>query len=140
MNCEICKKIVISNSVTFSGGTLNINIPAGTYNDDENYCILVAQTIPTSTTIGSSVFVTIGSGTQQYQLCSCDGTPVTACKIGKRNVYPVRVETTPTSAVFRLTRHCCCVNRNLSGVNGTAPVATVEVSNANNQTVSTSDK
>jgi hypothetical protein len=129
MNCEICPRIVITNSVTFSGGILNINIPAGTYYDDATYCILVAQTVPTSATIGSSVFVTVGSGTQQYQLVDCEGAPVTACKIGKRHVYPVRVETTPTTAVFKMTRNCCCVNRDLSGVNGTAPAATAEVQN-----------
>ena len=41
--CRLCDKLVLSQSVTFAGGNLIVNLPAGSYNDNENYCIVVAQ-------------------------------------------------------------------------------------------------
>ena len=35
--CKLCNRLVISQAVTFSGGNLIINIPAGAYNDGEKY-------------------------------------------------------------------------------------------------------
>ena len=42
-SCKLCDKLVISQSVDFSGGNLIINIPAGSYNDGCKYCIVIAQ-------------------------------------------------------------------------------------------------
>ena len=61
--CKLCDKFVISQSVTFTGGNLVINLPAGSYNNNCKYCIVVAQSIPDTTTINAPVFVTIGTGT-----------------------------------------------------------------------------
>ena len=38
----LCEKLVISQSVTFTNGQLIINIPAGSYENNEKYCIIVA--------------------------------------------------------------------------------------------------
>ena len=122
-SCKLCDKLVISQSVDFSGGNLIINIPAGSYNDGCKYWIVIAQSIPATATINAPVFITIGTGTEQYPLNKCDCTQATACSIRTRTRYAVRVETTPTSGVFRLLgRVCCAPNNNLRGINGTAPV------------------
>ena len=74
--CKLCKRLVISTAVAFTTGTgLVITIPAGSYNDGEKYCIVVAQSIPSTTTINAPVFIQIGTGTQLYPLEKCDCTP-----------------------------------------------------------------
>lgn len=127
--CKLCNKLIISQSVTFTGGNLIINLPAGSYNDGCKYCIVVAQSIPSTATITAPVFITIGTGTQQYPLNKCDCTQATACSIRTRTRYATRVETTPTSGVFKLLgKICCAPNNNLRGINGTAPVTPASTS------------
>lgn len=128
--CKLCDKLVISQSVTFSDGNLIIDLPAGSYNDGCKYCIVVAQSIPATTTINAPVVITIGTGTQQYPLLKCDCSQATACSIRTRTRYSTCVETTPTSGVFKLTgKICCAPNNNLRGINGTAPVTPAPASN-----------
>lgn len=122
-SCRLCKNLIISQAVTFTGGSLVINLPAGSYNDGCKYCIVVAQTIPTTTTITAPVVITIGTGTQQYPLLKCDCTQATACSIRTRTRYSTCVETTATSGAFKLLGNICCApTNNLRGINGTAPV------------------
>ena len=128
--CKLCDKLVISQSVTFTDGNLIIDLPAGCNNDGCKYCIGVAQSIPTTTTINAPVVITIGTGTQQYPLLKCDCSQATACAIRTRTRYSTCVETTPTSGVFKLTgKICCAPNNNLRGINGTAPVTPAPASN-----------
>jgi hypothetical protein len=71
------------------------------------------------------VVIQIGTGTTLYPLINCDGTQVVASDIQKRTRYATRVETTPTSGVFRLLANICCDrNNNLSSINGTTPTTT----------------
>lgn len=120
--CQLCDKIRISQAVTFSSGTLIINLPAGSYNDGEKICIIVAQSIPSTTTIAAPVVVTVGEGTQQYPLTKCNCAPVTACSIRTRTRYSVCVNTTATGGTFRLLGNpCCAPNNQLQSINGTAP-------------------
>ena len=122
--CKLCNRLVISQSVTFSGGTLIISIPAGSYNDGEKYCIVVAQSIPATATIGAPVVVTIGTGTTLYPLNKCNCAQATACNIRSRTRYAVCVSTTPTGGSFRMLGNVCCApSSNLSAINGTTPVA-----------------
>ena len=122
--CKLCNRLVISQSVTFSGGTLIINIPSGSYNDGEKYCIVVAQSIPSTATIGAPVVVTIGTGTTLYPLNKCNCAQATACNIRSRTRYAVCVSTTPTGGSFRMLGNVCCApSSNLSAINGTTPVA-----------------
>lgn len=122
--CKLCNRLVISQSVTFSGGTLIINIPYGSYNDGEKYCIVIAQSIPSTATIGAPVVVTIGTGTTLYPLNKCNCAQETACNIRSRTRYAVCVSTTPTGGSFRMLGNVCCApSSNLSAINGTTPVA-----------------
>lgn len=110
-------------------GNLIINLPAGSYGDNCKFCIVVAQAIPAATTINAPVFVTIGTGTQQYPLMRKNCRQATACNIHTRTKYCTCAETTPTGGLFRLLGNiCCCQNNNLRSINGTAPVTTAQAS------------
>ena len=122
--CRLCDKLIISTAVAFTGGNLVITIPAGSYNNNCKYCIVVAQAIPATTTINAPVVIQIGTGAQLYPLTKFNCRPVTACGIRTRTKYSVCVETTPTSAIFKMLGNPCCQpNNDLRSVNGTAPVA-----------------
>lgn len=122
--CRLCDNLIISTAVTFTAGTgLIITIPEGSYSDNCKYCIVVAQTIPTSTTITAPVFIQIGAGTELYPLNKCDCTQATACSIRTRTKYSTRVETTATGGIFKLLGNIpCSPNNNLTAIDGTAPV------------------
>lgn len=120
--CKLCDKFIISQGITFTGGNLVINLPAGSYNNNCKYCIVLAQSIPTTTTIGAPVVFTIGTGTQQYQLVNRCCRPVTACGVRTRTKYSVILETTATTGIFKMLGNPCCQpNNNLRSINGTAP-------------------
>lgn len=104
----LCDKLIISQSVTFTNGQLVINIPAGSYTDDGKYCIVVAQAIPTTTTIAANVVITIGTDTTTYPLVNCDCTNVNACQISSRKRYSVKVHTNIQSGVFKLLGPASC--------------------------------
>ena len=120
--CKLCNKLIISTAVAFTGGNLVITIPEGAYNECEKYCIIVAQTIPTTTTITAPVYIQIGTGAVLYPLQKCDCAQATACSIRTRTKYSTCVVTTPTGGSFRLLGNLCCApNNNLRSINGTAP-------------------
>ena len=109
-NCnKLCKRLVISTAVTFTGGNLVINLPQNNYANREKYCIVVAQTIPDTTTITAPVVITIGDDTTTtYPLVYCDGTAVSACSINTRTRYSTIVRTDITGGVFSLTKKLPC--------------------------------
>lgn len=120
--CKLCDRLVISTAVTFTAPNVVITIPEGAYNDCEKYCIVVAQAIPATATIGSPVVIQIGTGTELYPVQRCDCTPLTVCGLRSRTKYSMKVETTETSGIFKLLgRPCCQPNNNLRSINGTAP-------------------
>lgn len=122
--CKLCKKLILSTAVTYDAATnaILINIPAGTYNDGCKYCLVVAQSIPTTATIGSLVYVTIGDGTVRYPLTKCNCAQLTACGLRTRTKYSTVVDTNTTSGVFRLLGNACCEPDNtITGLTGTAP-------------------
>ena len=120
--CQLCDKIRISQAITFTDGNLIINLPAGSYNDGEKICIILAQTIPAVTTINAPAFITIDTGTQQYPLTKSDCSQVTACALRTRTRYSVCVSTTATGGTFKLIgKPCCAPNNRLTSINGTAP-------------------
>lgn len=121
--CRLCRHFIISQAVTFTGGNLIINLPAGAYNNNEKYCIVVAQTIPATTTINAPVYISIGAGTVLYPLTTCNCRQVTACGIRTRTRYSTCVETNATGGTFRmLGKPCCSPNNQLASINGTTPV------------------
>ena len=120
--CKLCNKLIVSTAVAFTGGNLVITIPEGAYNECEKYCIVVAQSIPTTTTITAPVYIQIGTGAVLYPLQKCDCAQATACSIRTRTKYSTCVVTTPTGGSFRLLGNLCCApNNNLRSINGTAP-------------------
>ena len=124
--CKLCDKLIISTAVTFTSDNLVITIPAGAYENGKKYCIVIAQSIPSTTTINAPVYIQIGTGTALYPLQKCTCSQATACSVRTRTRYSTRVATTPTGGSFRLLGELCCApNNNLLPINGTAPVATV---------------
>lgn len=99
---RLCNNLIISNSVTFTNGNLVINIPDGSYANRHKYCIVVAQNIPTTTTITAPVVITIGSGTTTYPLMNSNCTPVYACSINRRTRYSTCVYTDVSGGAFKL--------------------------------------
>lgn len=51
--CRLCKRLVISQAVTYASGVLTINLPAGAYEDGQRYCMVIAQAIPADAIIGA---------------------------------------------------------------------------------------
>lgn len=125
--CKLCDRLVISQAVTFTGGNLVINLPAGNYRNGCKYCIVVAQAIPATATINAPVVVTIGTGTQQYPLTNRCCAQLTACAIRTRTRYAAVVSTSGTGGTFKLLGNACpCPTNNLASINGTAPAAPTE--------------
>lgn len=120
--CRLCDRLVLSEAVTFADGTLTINIPAGSYNNGEKYCIVVAQTIPAATTITAPVVITIGDGTEEYPVVNRCCAQITACGLRTRTRYATRVSTSATGGSFKLLGDpCCAPNNALPAIDGTAP-------------------
>lgn len=118
MSRKLCNKFIISESIAFNGTNLAVAIPAGSYLNDNRYCLAINQQIPDNTTITAPVVIQIGSTGSQYPLVACDGTQLCACDIGYRIEYPVVVETSATSGVFRVQGCTCCIDRDLSALSG----------------------
>ncbi|WP_051643310.1 hypothetical protein [Agathobaculum desmolans] len=117
--CKLCDRLVFSQSVSFTGGNVVVNIPAGSYDDGEKYCIVVAQSIPETATIGAPVVVTIGAGAELYPLVKRNCAQVTACGIRSRTRYAVCVATTATGGAFKMMGSPCCAPDNrLSAIDG----------------------
>lgn len=134
--CKLCRNLVISQSVTFTGGNVVVNIPAGSYFDNCKYCIVIAQSIPVTTAPASSpVVITVGTGTELYPLLKCDCAPATVCDIHTRTKYSVCVNTNSTGGTFRMIgkNNCNCQLDGLQSINGTAP-ATPAVATASVET------
>ena len=125
-SCKLCDRLVISQAVTFTGGNVVVNLPAGSYRNGCKYCIVIAQAIPDTATINAPVVVTIGTGTQQYPLTNRCCAQVTACGIRTRTWYSPTVSTSATGGTFRLLgKTCPCPDYSLPSINGTAPTAPV---------------
>lgn len=122
--CTLCKRLILSQAVTFADGTLTINLPAGSYDNGERYCIVVAQTIPAATTITAPVVITIGDGTEEYPLLGNCCQTITAASLRTRTKYSTRVVTDGTTGTFRLTQPLLCGPKySLASINGAAPAA-----------------
>ena len=108
--CKICRNLIISTSVDFDPTTnsLDITIPNSCYSNCQKVCIVVAQTIPASTTINALVYIVV-NGTR-FPLQRCDGAQTNACEIRTRTKYSTRVVTNTVSGAFRLLgrTYACC--------------------------------
>ena len=121
--CRLCRRFIISQAVTFADGTLTVNLPAGSYNNGEKYCIVIAQAIPDATTITAPVVITIGDGTEEYPLTNRCCAQVTACSLRTRTRYSTVVSTSATGGTFKMLGNgSCAPSNNLAAIDGTAPV------------------
>lgn len=109
-NCKLCKNLVISEAVAFDPTTnsLDITIADNGYRNCEKVCIVVAQTIPASTTINALVNIVVNGIRFPLQRCNC--TQATACEIRTRTKYSTIVRTNTVSGIFRLLgkTYACC--------------------------------
>lgn len=122
--CKLCPNLIISQAVTYATGVLTVNIPAGSYESGDKYCLVIAQAIPTDAIVGAPVVVTIGQGTVTYPLLLCNGNQMTAGTLRTRTKYSTVVQTSATGGSFRLLGNICFQqNNNLQAINGTAPTA-----------------
>lgn len=120
--CKLCKRLVISQSVTYADGVLTINLPAESYNNGEKYCIIIAQAIPDTAIIGAPVVFTIGTGTVTYPLVNRCCAQVTAAGLRTRTKYSTVVSTSATGGTFKMLGNPACTPDNrLTAINGTAP-------------------
>lgn len=100
-NCKLCNNLVISRSVTFANNQLTIDLPSGNYLNNGRYCIVIAQTIPTTVTIATPVVFTINGGTTVFDFLNKDCTPIYASQLRTRRIYPTRVSTAVGTGVFK---------------------------------------
>lgn len=122
--CKLCKNLIISTAVAFTGGNLVITLPAGSYGKNCKYCIVIAQSIPDTTTITAPVVFQIGTGTEQYPLVNQCCAPITACGLRTRTKYCTVVSTSATGGTFKLLgKASCAPDNSLSAIDGTAPAA-----------------
>ena len=120
--CRECSRRIYSDGVTFTGGNLVINIPAGSYANCEKYCIIITDDIPAAVTRNAPVFISIGGGAELYPFNDCNGVQLTQESIFSRTRYAVRVVTNATSGSFNLLGHGFCYPRSqLPAIDGTAP-------------------
>lgn len=108
--CKLCRNLVISTAVAYDSttNTLNITIPDRGYRNCEKVCIVVAQSIPATTTINARVFIFVGASS--FPLTKRNCAQVTACEIKTRTKYSTCVQTNTTSGVFRLLGNVCCTS------------------------------
>lgn len=99
--CRVCKRLIVSQGVTFASGVLTIDIPAGTYNSGEKYCIVIAQPIPDAATINSPVVISI-DGEGGYPLYTTRCVPAVSSQLHTRTRYSTRVVTSASTAHFQL--------------------------------------
>lgn len=121
-SCKLCKNLIISTSVTVvtvdGTDTLVIDLPSRFYGDGCKYCVVIAQTIPTTATIAMPVAFSIGGDTTTvYPFVRCDCSQVTACAIRNRTRYSTIVSTNAVSGVFKsLGGLSCCPTNNLESL------------------------
>lgn len=129
----LCNHLILSQSVTFADNTLLIDLPAGTYENGEKYCIVVAQDIPEDTTIAADVAITIGGDTTTtYPLVNNNCTNVQACNISTRTRYATRVFTNIGSGVFKLLGNLNCFNCRRNNAAASLPIIAAEATGGEN--------
>lgn len=100
--CRLCPSLIISESVLFDPTTnsLDITIPNNSYRSGDKVCIVVAQSIPSSTTINALVYIVVNGVRFPLQKCNC--VQAVASEIKSRTKYSTRVVTNTVSGAFRL--------------------------------------
>ena len=122
-NCRLCNKMILSQSIAFTGGNLVVDLPANSYGNCQKYCIVFAQTIPDTATINAPVVFTINGGATQYPFVNQDCTPIYASQVRSRTLYSTRVNTAVNTGVLKYIGKCCLPS-NATTVANSIPVET----------------
>lgn len=121
---RIDPRSVTAEAITFADGTLTINVPQRAFNSCCPYFLRLVDEIPAETTIGADVVITIGTGTVEYPLLTCNGTPVTAELLRSGYSYPIMLVSGGTSGAFKLLGRLCYSKLGTAfSVDGTDPAA-----------------
>lgn len=107
-NCKLCNKLILSTAINYDAttNTVIVGLPENSYGNCCKYCIVLAQSIPSSATINAPVVFSIGTDPTQYPFVNCDCTPVYASQIRTRRIYPTRVNTAVNTGVFKYIGKC----------------------------------
>lgn len=118
-NCKLCPKLILSTAINFDATTneVIVGLPANSYGNCQKYCIVLAQSIPTSATINSTVVFTIGTNPTRYPFVNKCCVPIYASQIRTRTVYPTRVNTDINSGVFKYIGERCLPSNATTVVN-----------------------
>lgn len=132
-NCSLCKKLIISQAINFDAttNTLIVDLPAGSYGNCSTYCIVLAQSIPSSATINAPVVFSIGGGATQYPFLNCDCTPILASQIRTRTKYKTKVSTSVGTGVFKYVGKNCLPSNSMSVIQS-IPITTPAPATATN--------
>lgn len=124
-NNRLCNNFIISTSVQYANNELVIQIPTGSYADNRRICLVIAQTIPNETTINAEVKIQVGSGAVLYDVINRNGLPLLAKSVRSRVKYPMIIQTSTDTGVFRLINGVYCPTDTLQALNGDGtPVTT----------------
>lgn len=104
-SCKLCSRLILSTAINFdsTSGELIIAIPAGAYVNGQKYCLVLAQSLPATTTVDAPVVITVGDGTTRYPFTDCTGAQAAAKCISTRTRYATRaVTSTSGTGSFQL--------------------------------------
>ena len=128
-NCKLCDRFILSKSITFTDDTLVVNLPTGSYSNCEKYCIVLAQSIPDTTTINAPIVFTIGDDTTTtYSFVNSNCVPIYASQVRTRRIYPTRVNTAVNTWVFKYIGRCSLPS------NATTTITSIPVTTAGGDT------
>lgn len=116
-NCKLCNRLMISQSISFNAtvNQLIIDLPANSYGNNEKYCLVFAQSIPTNTTLNAQVVFTIGGDqTVGYEFLNKDCTPILASQVRTRRMYQTKVSISGNTGVFKYIGKCCLPSNSLT--------------------------
>ena len=105
--CNVCRHLTAINSAVITGGKLLLNIPAGTYFNKQEVCLLISQTLPVSNT-PIPVAITIGTSTTQYLLINKCGNNVYSDQISSRKIYCTSFRSDTKLFMYNGRRPLCC--------------------------------
>lgn len=107
-DCKLCNKLVLSTAINYDATTdrVLVGLPADVFENCQKYCIVLAQAIPTTATINSQVFFTVGTNPTQYPFVDKCCVPVYATQIRTRKIYSVKVNTSVNAGVFKYIGNC----------------------------------
>lgn len=132
-NCRLCDRLILSTAINYDS-TVNqviVALPANCYGNCEKYCIVLAQSIPTSARINAQVVFTIGTNATRYPFLNKDCTPIFASQVRTRRVYKTKVNTAIGTGVFKYVGDCCLPSNALSVINSLPTTTVTTTSSAN---------